>query len=97
MECQQKCMKSKKFKKFNIPIIEDAAEALGSSIGNKKCGSFGDIGILSFNGNKIITTSGEEQLFQKIKNILMKQDIYPLMQEIILYTMNILKLVIIIE
>lgn len=45
-------------KEFNIPIIEDAAEALGSSIGNKKCGSFGDIGILSFNGNKIITTSG---------------------------------------
>ncbi len=45
-------------KKFNIPIIEDAAEALGSSIENKKCGSFGDIGILSFNGNKIITTSG---------------------------------------
>ena len=43
---------------FNIPIIEDAAEALGSSIGNKKCGSFGDIGVLSFNGNKIITTSG---------------------------------------
>lgn len=45
-------------KKFKIPIIEDAAEALGSSIENKKCGSFGDIGILSFNGNKIITTSG---------------------------------------
>jgi dTDP-4-amino-4,6-dideoxygalactose transaminase len=45
-------------KEFSIPIIEDAAEALGSSIGNKKCGSFGDIGILSFNGNKIITTSG---------------------------------------
>ncbi len=45
-------------KEFNIPIIEDAAEALGSSIEKKKCGSFGDIGILSFNGNKIITTSG---------------------------------------
>ena len=45
-------------KEFKIPIIEDAAEALGSSIENKKCGSFGDIGILSFNGNKIITTSG---------------------------------------
>ena len=45
-------------KEFNIPIIEDAAEALGSSIGGKKCGSFGDIGIFSFNGNKIITTSG---------------------------------------
>lgn len=43
---------------YDIPIIEDAAEALGSSIRDKKCGSFGDIGILSFNGNKIITTSG---------------------------------------
>ena len=45
-------------KEFDIPIIEDAAEALGSSISGKMCGSFGDIGILSFNGNKIITTSG---------------------------------------
>lgn len=44
--------------KYGIPIIEDAAEALGSTIGSKLCGSFGDIGILSFNGNKIITTSG---------------------------------------
>ena len=39
-------------------MIEDAAEALGSSIDGKKCGSFGEINILSFNGNKIITTSG---------------------------------------
>jgi dTDP-4-amino-4,6-dideoxygalactose transaminase len=43
---------------YNIPIIEDAAEALGSSIGGRKCGTFGDMSILSFNGNKIITTSG---------------------------------------
>ncbi len=43
---------------FQIPIIEDAAEALGSSINDKQCGTFGEIGILSFNGNKIITTSG---------------------------------------
>lgn len=41
-----------------IPVIEDAAEALGSSYKNQRCGSFGRIGILSFNGNKIITTSG---------------------------------------
>jgi len=41
-----------------IPVIEDAAEALGSSYNDKPCGSFGDVGILSFNGNKIITTSG---------------------------------------
>lgn len=45
-------------KKYEIPIIEDSAEALGSSYKNQKCGTFGDISILSFNGNKIITTSG---------------------------------------
>lgn len=43
--------------KYNIPIIEDSAEALGSTYKGKKCGSFGYFGILSFNGNKIITTS----------------------------------------
>jgi dTDP-4-amino-4,6-dideoxygalactose transaminase len=45
-------------KKYRIPVIEDAAEALGSSIGNRMCGSMGDFGVISFNGNKIITTSG---------------------------------------
>jgi dTDP-4-amino-4,6-dideoxygalactose transaminase len=45
-------------KKYRIPVIEDAAEALGSSINGKMCGSFGDFGVISFNGNKIITTSG---------------------------------------
>ena len=44
-------------KQYDIPIIEDAAEALGSTYHNKACGSFGDMGVLSFNGNKIITTS----------------------------------------
>lgn len=43
---------------FKIPVIEDAAEALGSTYKGKKCGTFGDFGVLSFNGNKIITTSG---------------------------------------
>jgi dTDP-4-amino-4,6-dideoxygalactose transaminase len=43
---------------YEIPIVEDSAEALGSTYKGKKCGTFGDIGILSFNGNKIITTSG---------------------------------------
>ncbi len=43
---------------FDIPIIEDAAEAAGSTYLGKKCGSFGWMGIMSFNGNKIITTSG---------------------------------------
>ncbi|MCB0468821.1 MAG: aminotransferase class I/II-fold pyridoxal phosphate-dependent enzyme [Aequorivita sp.] len=44
--------------KYEIPIVEDSAEALGSTYKGKKCGTFGDISILSFNGNKIITTSG---------------------------------------
>ncbi|MAN27495.1 MULTISPECIES: DegT/DnrJ/EryC1/StrS family aminotransferase [Mesonia] len=43
---------------YDIALIEDAAEALGSTFENQKCGTFGDYGILSFNGNKIITTSG---------------------------------------
>jgi dTDP-4-amino-4,6-dideoxygalactose transaminase len=43
---------------YHIPILEDSAEALGSSYKGQKCGTFGDIGVLSFNGNKIITTSG---------------------------------------
>ena len=42
----------------NVPLIEDAAEALGSTYNGQKCGTFGEFGGLSFNGNKIITTSG---------------------------------------
>ena len=45
-------------KKFNLIVIEDAAEALGSFYKKKHLGTFGDIGCLSFNGNKIITTGG---------------------------------------
>ena len=45
-------------KKYEIPVIEDSAEALGSTYNGQKCGTFGDLAILSFNGNKIITTSG---------------------------------------
>lgn len=44
--------------KYEIPILEDAAEALGSTYYGENCGTLGDISILSFNGNKIITTSG---------------------------------------
>ena len=44
--------------KHQTPIIEDAAESLGAEYNRKKCGSFGEMAILSFNGNKIITTSG---------------------------------------
>nr|WP_321234805.1 aminotransferase class I/II-fold pyridoxal phosphate-dependent enzyme [uncultured Psychroserpens sp.] len=45
-------------KQYDIPVLEDSAEALGSTYNGTKCGTFGDIAILSFNGNKIITTSG---------------------------------------
>jgi len=44
--------------KYEIPLLEDSAEALGSQYKGRYCGTFGDIGVLSFNGNKIITTSG---------------------------------------
>lgn len=51
--------------RYDIPVVEDSAEALGSTYNNIKCGSFGEIGILSFNGNKIITTSGGGALVAK--------------------------------
>ncbi len=44
--------------RYDIPVIEDSAEALGASYKGKKMGSFGELGVYSFNGNKIITTSG---------------------------------------
>jgi dTDP-4-amino-4,6-dideoxygalactose transaminase len=53
--------------KYDIPILEDSAEALGSSYKGQKCGTFGDIGVLSFNGNKIITTSGGGAIVTKTK------------------------------
>ncbi|MEA1787623.1 aminotransferase class I/II-fold pyridoxal phosphate-dependent enzyme [Arenibacter sp. GZD96] len=52
-------------KAYNIPVVEDSAEALGSSYFDQKCSTLGDIGILSFNGNKIITTSGGGALVAK--------------------------------
>ena len=55
--------------KYEIPILEDSAEALGSSYKNQKCGTFGDISVLSFNGNKIITTSGGGAIVTKNKEI----------------------------
>tara|TARA_R110002050_G_scaffold164393_1_gene294406 strand:+ start:3478 stop:4602 length:1125 start_codon:yes stop_codon:yes gene_type:complete len=52
-------------KKYDIPVIEDSAEALGSTYFGEKCGTLADMGILSFNGNKIITTSGGGALVTK--------------------------------
>ena len=54
---------------YQIPVIEDSAEALGSSYKDRKCGTFGNIGILSFNGNKIITTSGGGALISNSENV----------------------------
>ena len=50
---------------YDVPLIEDAAEALGSTYKEKKAGTYGRLGILSFNGNKIITTSGGGMLLSK--------------------------------
>lgn len=52
-------------KAYNIPVIEDSAEALGSTYFEQPCGTLADLGILSFNGNKIITTSGGGALVTK--------------------------------
>jgi dTDP-4-amino-4,6-dideoxygalactose transaminase len=57
---------------YDIPIIEDSAEALGSSYKGQKCGTFGDIGVLSFNGNKIITTSGGGAIVTKTAELKQK-------------------------
>jgi dTDP-4-amino-4,6-dideoxygalactose transaminase len=54
---------------YEIPILEDAAEALGSHIDGVMCGTFGKIAALSFNGNKIITTSGGGALISASQNI----------------------------
>jgi len=54
---------------YGIAVLEDAAESLGSTFSGQPCGSFGKIGILSFNGNKIITTSGGGALLTNEKNI----------------------------
>lgn len=62
--------------KYSIPILEDSAEALGSSYKGQKCGTFGDIGVLSFNGNKIITTSGGGAIVTRTKELKEKAVFY---------------------
>jgi dTDP-4-amino-4,6-dideoxygalactose transaminase len=54
-------------REFGVPLVEDAAEALGSSYKGQNCGTFGEMAALSFNGNKIITTSGGGALISKNK------------------------------
>ena len=54
--------------KYDVPIIEDAAESLGAEYNQKKCGSFGEMAIISFNGNKIITNSGGGMLLSNNNN-----------------------------
>ena len=58
--------------KHKIPIIEDAAESLGAEYNNKKCGAFGQMSILSFNGNKIITTGGGGMLLSNNEEHIIK-------------------------
>ncbi len=53
--------------KYGVPVLEDAAEALGSEFRGRKCGTFGEFGALSFNGNKVITTSGGGALICRTK------------------------------
>ncbi len=55
--------------KYGIPVIEDSAEALGSKYFSKSCGALSDLGVLSFNGNKIITTSGGGALITKSQSL----------------------------
>lgn len=59
-------------REHGVPVIEDAAEAVGTRYGGKMCGSFGDVSVLSFNGNKIITTSGGGMVLSHDANAIAK-------------------------
>jgi dTDP-4-amino-4,6-dideoxygalactose transaminase len=62
--------------KYNVKMIEDAAESLGSTYNGKATGTYGDIGVYSFNGNKIITTSGGGMLVSRNKEYTEKAKFY---------------------
>jgi len=73
---------------FNIPVIEDAAEAVGSTYRGQACGTFGALGILSFNGNKIITTSGGAYSYRLAKSTSKRHVFWRPKQEMPRRTMN---------
>jgi len=74
---------------YDIPVIEDAAEALGSAYFDRKLGTFGEIAILSFNGNKIITTSGGGAVVSKNRTYAAKARFLATQAVMQLLTMNI--------
>ena len=66
-------MEAKKIcKKYKLKLIEDASEALGSTYKNKHVGTYGDYGVISFNGNKIITSGGGGAIIVKKKSDFLK-------------------------
>jgi dTDP-4-amino-4,6-dideoxygalactose transaminase len=62
--------------RYNIPVLEDAAEALGSKYNDRSCGTLGEFGVLSFNGNKMITTSGGGALVCRTKEEALRTKFY---------------------